>query len=60
VDPLSLLWLAFCGAATWLAWKRRLRISALIGSPAALFFLFGSLPVAGHRLLTINSLNILK
>jgi uncharacterized SAM-binding protein YcdF (DUF218 family) len=45
VDPLALLWLGLCGATACLVWKRRWRNAALIGCPAALLFLFGSLPV---------------
>ena len=45
VDPLALLWLGFCCSAAWLAWKRRWRSAALIGSPAVLLFLLGSLPL---------------
>ena len=44
VDPLALVWLGLCGAATWLGWKRRWREAAWVGAPAALLFLFGSLP----------------
>jgi uncharacterized SAM-binding protein YcdF (DUF218 family) len=44
VDPLALLWLGLCGACAWLGWKRRWHAAALIGSPAALLFLFGSVP----------------
>jgi uncharacterized SAM-binding protein YcdF (DUF218 family) len=44
VDPLALLWLSLCCVAAWLAWKRRRRAAALVGAPAALLFLFGSLP----------------
>jgi uncharacterized SAM-binding protein YcdF (DUF218 family) len=44
VDPLALFWLGLCASTAWLAWKRRWRSAALIGSPAALLFLFGSLP----------------
>jgi len=45
VDPLALLWLGLCGAAAWLAWKRLWRSAALLGSPAMLLFIFGTLPV---------------
>jgi uncharacterized SAM-binding protein YcdF (DUF218 family) len=45
VDPLALIWLGLCSISAWLAWKRRWRNAALIGSPAALLFLFGSLPL---------------
>lgn len=44
VDPLALLWLVLSCFAAWLAWKRHRRAAALVGSPAALLFLFGSLP----------------
>jgi len=44
VDPLALLWLGLGCAAAWLGWKRRWRSAALIGSPAVLLFLLGSLP----------------
>jgi uncharacterized SAM-binding protein YcdF (DUF218 family) len=45
VDPLALLWLALCCSAAWLGWKRHWRGAALIGSPAVLLFLLGSLPL---------------
>ena len=44
VDPLALLWLVLGCAGAWLGWKRRWRAAALVGSPAALLFLLGSLP----------------
>ncbi|MCW5556025.1 MAG: YdcF family protein [Verrucomicrobiae bacterium] len=44
VDPLALLWLGLCGSAAWLAWKRRWRAAAVVGSPAGILFLLGSLP----------------
>jgi uncharacterized SAM-binding protein YcdF (DUF218 family) len=44
VDPLALLWLGLCSCAAWLGWKRRWLSTALIGSPAVLLFLLGSLP----------------
>src|SRR4051812_40757301 len=44
VDPLALLWLGLCCIAAWLAWKRRRRAAALVGTPAAVLFLIGSLP----------------
>lgn len=43
-DPLALLWLGLCCSAAWLGWKRRWHNAALIGSPAVLLFLLGSLP----------------
>jgi len=44
VDPLALLWLGLCCSVTWLGWKRRWRSAVLIGAPALLLFLMGSLP----------------
>lgn len=44
VDPLALLWLGLCCAAAWLGWKRRWRSAAVMGSPAVVLFLLGSLP----------------
>jgi uncharacterized SAM-binding protein YcdF (DUF218 family) len=44
VDPLAMLWLGLCCCTAWLAWKRRWRNAAMLGTPALLLFLLGSLP----------------
>jgi uncharacterized SAM-binding protein YcdF (DUF218 family) len=44
IDPLALIWLSLCCGAALLAWKRHWRNASVLGGPALLLFLVGSLP----------------